>query len=80
MAADQRKTKSELIAELSKHRRQANRAKKLNQNLKDLQADYRALEARCGGDYSFIEREKGMFSFLGLRPDQAQRLREEVRA
>jgi sigma-B regulation protein RsbU (phosphoserine phosphatase) len=47
MAADQRKTKSELIAELAKHRRQADRAKKLNQNLKDLQADYRALEARC---------------------------------
>jgi aspartate aminotransferase len=37
----------------------------------------RALEARCGGDYAFIEREKGMFSFLGLRPEQAQRLRQE---
>ena len=47
MAADQRKTKSELIAEISKHRRQADQAKKLNQNLKDLQADYRAMEARC---------------------------------
>ena len=36
-----------------------------------------ALEARCGGDYAFIEREKGMFSFLGLSAVQAQRLREE---
>jgi aspartate aminotransferase len=36
-----------------------------------------ALEARCGGDYGFIEREKGMFSFLGLRPEQAQLLRSE---
>ncbi len=36
-----------------------------------------ALEARCGGDYAFIEREKGMFSFLGLSAEQAQRLRQE---
>jgi aspartate aminotransferase len=35
------------------------------------------LEARCGGDYAFIEREKGMFSFLGLTAEQAQRLRRE---
>jgi aspartate aminotransferase len=35
------------------------------------------LEARCGGDYAFIEREKGMFSFLGLSAAQAQRLRQE---
>jgi sigma-B regulation protein RsbU (phosphoserine phosphatase) len=47
MAADQRKTKSELIAELAKLRRQADRAKKLNQNLKDLRTDHHALEARC---------------------------------
>ena len=37
----------------------------------------RALEAKCGGDYGFIEREKGMFSFLGLTAAQAQRLRHE---
>ncbi len=36
-----------------------------------------ALEARCGGDYAFIEREKGMFSFLGLSAEQAVRLRQE---
>ncbi|MBT4521185.1 MAG: aspartate/tyrosine/aromatic aminotransferase [Halieaceae bacterium] len=29
------------------------------------------------GDFSFIEREKGMFSFLGLSPEQALRLRTE---
>ena len=28
-------------------------------------------------DFSFIQREKGMFSFLGLRVEQARRLREE---
>jgi aspartate aminotransferase len=35
------------------------------------------LEARCGGDYGFIEREKGMFSFLGLTEEQAVRLRDD---
>ena len=28
-------------------------------------------------DFGFIEREKGMFSFLGLTPEQAQCLRRE---
>ena len=37
----------------------------------------RALEASCGRDFAFIEREKGMFSFLGLSAEQAQRLRKE---
>jgi aspartate aminotransferase len=36
-----------------------------------------ALEAQCGGDYGFIEREKGMFSFLGLSASQAVQLRQE---
>lgn len=35
------------------------------------------LQASTGADFGFIEREKGMFSFLGLSPDQARRLREE---
>jgi aspartate aminotransferase len=35
------------------------------------------LEAGSGRDFSFIEREKGMFSFLGLSADQAIRLRQE---
>ena len=36
-----------------------------------------ALEQASGADFAFIEKEKGMFSFLGLSPDQAIRLREE---
>lgn len=35
------------------------------------------LEASCDADFAFIEREKGMFSFLGLSEAQALRLREE---
>ena len=35
------------------------------------------LEAASGQDFGFIEREKGMFSFLGLSEEQAIRLREE---
>jgi aspartate aminotransferase len=35
------------------------------------------LEEKSGRDFGFIEREKGMFSFLGLSPEQALRLRRE---
>lgn len=35
------------------------------------------LEAATGLDFGFVEREKGMFSFLGLTPEQTLRLREE---
>ena len=35
------------------------------------------LEAVSGADFSFIEKEKGMFSFLGLSAEQAIRLRKE---
>lgn len=35
------------------------------------------LEASTGADFGFIERERGMFSFLGLTPEQARRLRHE---
>lgn len=35
------------------------------------------LEAASDRDFSFIRREKGMFSFLGLSVEQAQRLRNE---
>jgi aspartate aminotransferase len=35
------------------------------------------LSAASGRDFGFIQREKGMFSFLGLTLDQAQRLRKE---
>ena len=34
------------------------------------------LHAACDRDFSFIEREKGMFSFLGLTVEQARALRE----
>lgn len=37
----------------------------------------RKLEEKSGLDFSFIEREKGMFSFLGLTTEQALRLRRE---
>ena len=36
-----------------------------------------ALETHSGADFAFIEKEKGMFSFLGLSAEQAIRLREE---
>jgi len=35
-----------------------------------------ALESRTGADFGFIEREKGMFSFLGLSREQVLRLRQ----
>jgi aspartate aminotransferase len=35
------------------------------------------LEAATGRDFGFIQREKGMFSFLGLSAEQARRLRSE---
>ncbi len=35
------------------------------------------LEQASGRDFAFIEKEKGMFSFLGLSAEQAVRLREE---
>ena len=35
------------------------------------------LSAATGQDFSFIRREKGMFSFLGLNPAQVDRLREQ---
>lgn len=36
-----------------------------------------ALESATGADYAFIEKEKGMFSFLGLTAEQTLRLRQE---
>jgi len=34
-------------------------------------------QAGAAGDFSFIERQKGMFSFLGITPEQVARLRDE---
>ncbi|PLW68563.1 aromatic amino acid transaminase [Pseudohalioglobus lutimaris] len=43
-----------------------------------LRSDLRTkLEAASGRDFAFIEKEKGMFSFLGLSAEQASRLRED---
>jgi len=36
-----------------------------------------ALTVETGRDFDFIEKENGMFSFLGLSVEQAQRLRAE---
>jgi aspartate aminotransferase len=33
--------------------------------------------AGAAGDFSFIQRQKGMFSFLGITPEQVQRLQDE---
>jgi sigma-B regulation protein RsbU (phosphoserine phosphatase) len=74
MAADQRKTKSDLMAELAKVRRQADRAKKLNQNLKDLRADYRALEARCDEQARTLRQE----CTLRDQTEEALRLAEVI--
>jgi len=48
--------------------------KRINNVRSDLR---RALEDASGRDFGFIEREKGMFSFLGLSQEQARRLRAE---
>ncbi|MEE4659661.1 MAG: aminotransferase class I/II-fold pyridoxal phosphate-dependent enzyme, partial [Halieaceae bacterium] len=43
--------------------------------LRDMLAE--KLSAATSKDFDFIRRENGMFSFLGLTPEQVQRLREE---
>ncbi|MFV0279058.1 MAG: aromatic amino acid transaminase [Parahaliea sp.] len=48
------------------------------QRINGLRSQLRArLEAAAERDFGFIEREKGMFSFLGLSKEQAQTLRRE---
>jgi sigma-B regulation protein RsbU (phosphoserine phosphatase) len=74
MSSDQHKTKSGLIAGLAKLRRQADRAKKLNQNLKDLRADYRALEARCDEQTRTLRQE----CTLRDQTEEALRLAEVI--
>jgi sigma-B regulation protein RsbU (phosphoserine phosphatase) len=74
MAAAQRKTKSELITELAKLRRKVDRAKKLNQNLKDLRAGYRALEARCDEQTRILHQE----CTLRDQTEEALRLAEVI--
>jgi sigma-B regulation protein RsbU (phosphoserine phosphatase) len=57
MTTDQRKTKSELIAELARLRQQAGQAKKLKQQLKALQAECSGLERRCDEQTRALRRE-----------------------
>lgn len=47
--------------------------------IKSLRSDLAAALAEASGhrDFSFIEEEKGMFSFLGLNPEQVKRLADE---
>ena len=45
--------------------------------LGDFASQKNHLKSMGSGDYSFIEKEKGMFSFLGLSAQQAQRLRQD---
>ncbi len=48
------------------------------QRINGLRGELRSkLESTTGQDFGFIEREKGMFSFLGLSAEQARRLRDE---
>lgn len=55
-----------------------NELESMCRRINTLRSDLRSkLEAAVDQDFSFIEREKGMFSFLGLSAEQAQRLRRE---
>lgn len=41
------------------------------------QASAQLAAAGVNGDFSFIARQRGMFSFLGITPEQVTRLRED---
>ena len=48
------------------------------ERINGLRADFRdRLQAATGRDFGFIARERGMFSFLGLSVEQAQRVRSD---
>jgi sigma-B regulation protein RsbU (phosphoserine phosphatase) len=74
MAADQRKTKAELITELAKLRRKAVQTKKLKQNLKDLRADFGALQTRCDDQTRILRQE----CTLRDQTEEALRLAEVI--
>jgi sigma-B regulation protein RsbU (phosphoserine phosphatase) len=74
MTPDRRKTKSELTAELVKHRRQALQANKLRQNLKDLKVQFKALEARCDEQTRTLRQE----CTLRDQTEEALRLAETI--
>jgi sigma-B regulation protein RsbU (phosphoserine phosphatase) len=74
MTPDRRKTKAELTAELSKLRRQAIQAKKLRHNLKNLMAEFKALEARCDEQTRTLRQE----CTLRDQTEEALRLAEMI--
>jgi len=74
MIGDQRKTKAELIAELARLRRQSVQAKKLRQDLKDLKAEFKALETRCDAQTRTLRQE----CTLRDQTEEALRLAEVI--
>lgn len=74
MSADQRKTKAELIAELRRLRRQAEKVKALRQQLKDLRADCSELQVQCTEQNRTLEDE----CRLRDRTEEALRLAEMI--
>ena len=74
MTTDQGKTKSELIAELARVRRQADQAKKLKQQLKGLQAECGGLQRRCDEQTRALRQE----CTLRDQTEEALRLAEMI--
>jgi sigma-B regulation protein RsbU (phosphoserine phosphatase) len=74
MTTDQRKTKSELIVELARLRRQAGQAKKLKQRLKGLQAECSGLQTRCDEQTRALRQE----CTLRDQTEEALRLAEVI--
>jgi len=74
MSADQRKTKAELIEELRRLRRQAEKVKALRQQLKDLRADCSELQVQCTEQNRTLEDE----CRLRDRTEEALRLAEMI--
>ena len=74
MATNLRKTKSDLIAELAQLRRQAAQAKKLRQDLKELKAAFKVLEARCDEQNRTLRQECA----LRDQTEEALRLAETI--
>ena len=74
MTADQHKTKNELIAELARLRRQAAQAKKLRQELKDLESAFTDLKAQCNGQTQALRHECSLRDQI----EEALRLAETI--
>jgi len=74
MTVDQRKTKSELIAEIARLRRQAVQVKKLRQDLKNLRSACAELQVRCDDQTQTLRHE----CFLRDQIEEALRLAEAI--